>query len=54
MDDELRKVQLSAGWVLTGCGLVMIVVNAMQAKWLLCLALGVSLLAFAKAGPRKL
>ena len=51
--DELRKVQLSAGWVLTGCGLAMIVVNAMNATSLLRIALGLSLLAVAKAGPKK-
>lgn len=54
MDEELRKVQLSAGWVLTGAGIAMIVVNAMNTTSLLCLALGLSLLAFAKAGVRKL
>ena len=51
--DEIRKVQISAGWVLTGCGFALIVVNAMNAMSLLCLALGLSLLAYAKANPGK-
>jgi hypothetical protein len=51
--DDLHKVHLNAGWVLTGCGIAVIVVNAMNPTSLLCLAVGLGLLAYAKANPGK-
>jgi hypothetical protein len=51
--DDLHKVHVNAGWVLTACGIAMIVVNAMNTTSLLCLAVGLGLLAYAKASPGK-
>jgi hypothetical protein len=45
--DDLRKIHLIAGWVLTGSAIAMMLVNAVNATALLCLALGVTLLAYA-------
>ena len=47
--DDLRNLQIRIGWILTGAGIVLIVVNAMNTTSLLCLGVGVSLLAYAKA-----
>ena len=49
--DDLRKVQVNAGWVLTIGGVLLIVVNAMNTTSLLCLAVGIGLLAYARAHP---
>ena len=46
--DDLRKLNVRLGWVLTGAGVALIVVNAMNATSLTCLAVGVALLAYAK------
>lgn len=51
--DELRKVHVYAGWVLTIGGMLMIVVNAMNTSSLLCLAVGIGLLAYARANPAR-
>lgn len=51
--DDLHAVHVKAGLVLTGCGIAMILVNAMNTTSLLCLAVGLGLLAYAKANPRK-
>ena len=47
--DDLAKLNTTLGWVLTGAGIAMIVINAMNTTSLLCVGLGVSLLAYAKA-----
>jgi hypothetical protein len=46
--DDLRKLHIKIGWVLTGTGVALIVVNAMNITSLLCLGLGIALLAYAK------
>jgi len=46
--DDLRKLHIKIGWVLTGTGAALIVVNAMNTTSLLCLGLGIALLAYAK------
>jgi len=46
--DDLRKLQVKLGWILTGAGVALIVVNAMNTSSLMCLAVGVALLAYAK------
>jgi uncharacterized membrane protein YbaN (DUF454 family) len=49
--DDLRKIHIIAGWVLTGCGIALIVINALNFTSFFCLAVGVMLLAFAKRTP---
>lgn len=46
--DDLRKIHVTAGWVLTGAGVVMILVNALNASSIFCLIVGVGLLVYAK------
>jgi hypothetical protein len=46
--DDLRKLHLKLGWIITGAGVALIVVNAMNTASLTCLAVGVALLAYAK------
>ena len=46
--DDLRKLHITIGWALTGIGVALIVVNAMNMTSLMCLALGITLLAYAK------
>jgi len=48
---DLRKIHVTTGRVLTGCGIAMIVVNAMNTTSLLCLSIGLGLLAYAKMSP---
>jgi hypothetical protein len=45
--DDLRKIHLTAGWLLTGSAIAMMLVNAVNATSLLCFAVGVALLAYA-------
>ena len=49
--DDLHKVHVKAGLVLTIGGALLIVVNAMNTTSLLCLAVGISLLVYAKRNP---
>jgi hypothetical protein len=49
--DDLRKIHLNAGLVLTIGGVLLIVVNAMNTTSLLCLAVGISLLVYARRNP---
>jgi hypothetical protein len=46
--DDLQKLHIRIGWALTGAGAALIVVNAMNTASLLCLGLGIALLAYAK------
>jgi len=45
---DLRALNTKIGWVLTGTGIALIVLNAMNTTSLLCLGLGVALLAYAR------
>jgi len=45
---DLRKLHIKFGCVLTGAGVVLIIVNAMNTTSLLCLGLGIALLAYTK------
>jgi hypothetical protein len=45
---DLRKLHIKLGWVLTGAGVALIIVNAMNTTSLLCLGLGIALLAYTK------
>jgi hypothetical protein len=49
--DDLRTVHVNAGLVLTIGGVLLIVVNAMNTTSLLCLAVGISLLVYARRNP---
>lgn len=49
--NDLHKVHVYAGRALTIGGLLLIVVNAMNTTSLLCLAVGISLLAYARVNP---
>lgn len=51
--DDLRKLHIKLGWVLTGAGVALIIVNAMNTSSLLCLGLGIALLAYAKTDVPK-
>ena len=46
--DDLRKVQVRTGWFLTLAGAALIVINAMNTTSLMCLGLGIAVLAYAK------
>ena len=45
---DLRRLHTKLGWILTGTGIALIVVNAMNTTSLLCLGLGLALLAYAR------
>jgi hypothetical protein len=51
--DDLRKVHIYAGRMLTVGGVLLIVVNAMNTTSLLCLAIGISLLVYARVNPAR-
>jgi len=50
--DDLPKLLIRIGWVLTGAGAGLIVVNAMNATSLLCLVIGIASLAYGKTQQR--
>jgi len=49
--DDLRKIHVSACWVLVGCSVAIMLVQAVNGSAIICLAVGVSLLAFARFKP---
>jgi hypothetical protein len=46
--DDLRKIHVTAGWVLTGGGVAMMLINAVNASSVICLIVGIGLLVYAK------
>jgi hypothetical protein len=46
--EDLPKIHVAAGWLLTGGGVAMMLINAVNVNSVICLIVGMGLLAFAK------